>query len=88
MFRRAVVSSLLLMTCACTIEQTVRQPPPGGASASTLVLLTRGACVTAAPGIGLWHRVQIKHLVLERRSASGGVLASAGCNSGRTTETE
>ena len=42
MFRRAVVSSLLLMTCACTIEQTVRQPPPGGASASTLVLLTRG----------------------------------------------
>ena len=45
MFRRAVVSSLLLMTCACTIEQTVRQPPPGGASASTLVLLTRGDCV-------------------------------------------
>ena len=46
MFRRAVVSSLLLMTCACTMEQTVRQPPPGGASASTVVLLTRGGCVT------------------------------------------
>ena len=45
MFRRAVLSSLVLITCACTTQQTARHAPSTGASASTLVFLTRGGCV-------------------------------------------
>lgn len=45
MFRSALLSSLLLIAWACTTQQTARQPSPAGASASTLVLVTRGGCV-------------------------------------------
>ena len=45
MFRRALLSSLLLITWACTTQQTERQTSIDGANASPLVLLTRGGCV-------------------------------------------
>ena len=34
MFGRALLSSLLLITWACTKQQTARQTPPAGANAS------------------------------------------------------
>lgn len=45
MFRRAIISTLLLIICACTTLQTARQPTPASASATTLVFLTRGGCL-------------------------------------------
>ena len=45
MFRRALLSSLLLITWACTTQQTAGQASPPGANTSPLVFLTRGMCV-------------------------------------------
>jgi hypothetical protein len=45
MFRRALLASLLLITWACTTQQTARQPSTADANASPLVFLTRGGCV-------------------------------------------
>ena len=44
MFRDGLLFSLLLITCACTTQQTARQRPPANASATKLVFLTRGGC--------------------------------------------
>lgn len=45
MFGRALLSSLLLVTWACTTQQTARQTSTADANASPLVLVTRGGCV-------------------------------------------
>ena len=45
MFRRTILSSLLLITWACTTQQTARQTTSATANPETLVLLTRGGCV-------------------------------------------
>ena len=45
MFRRAILSILLLITWACTTQQTARQATPAAVSAETFMFLTRGRCV-------------------------------------------
>ena len=47
MFRNRRLFIALLLTCACTTQQTARQIPPADANATKLVFLTRGGCVNA-----------------------------------------